>query len=183
MSLGFALAMLGAVIAVVASGIGSVIGISRAAAAANGLLTKEPKYFTKVLILMLLMTSQGIYGLTVSFLMLYNLGVVGGTIPAVTVEAGFTFLLLGLPVGVMGCVSAIMQGNVAVTAINLFGKQNKMFVQCILIISATEVFALFGFLISMLGVLFLATPELLEKTAEALPAAADALKSLLLMAN
>jgi len=155
MTLGATLALAGAALAILLAGTGSAIGICRIGSAANGLLSKEPKHFSRLLILMLLPSSQGIYGLTVAFMLFVNLGVIGGDVLAISTSMGLAFLFLCLPVGIIGGISAMVQGNVGVTAVSLYGKQNKMFGNCIIIISASEVFALFGFLISMLGILFL----------------------------
>ena len=154
MSLGTALALLGASLAMVMAAVGSSIGVVKISSAATGILSKEPKHFSKLLILMLLPSSQSIYALTVSFMLLSNLGIVGGEfVYAISTASGLSILFLCLPVGIIGMISAIVQGNVGVTAVKLYAKQNKTFGNCIIIISGSEVFALFGFLISMLGVL------------------------------
>jgi len=156
MTLGVAFALAGAAAAITFAGIGSATGVSRIGSASNGLLSKEPKYFSRLLILMLLPSSQSIYGLTVAFMIFVRLGVLPGMEMAmISTGTGLAIFFLGLPVGIVGGLSALAQGGTGVTAVNLFAKQNKMFGSCILIISASEVFALFGFLISMLGVLFL----------------------------
>ena len=168
-TLGFALAILGAVLAIGLAGIGSILGISRISAAASGLLSKEPKFFVKVLVFLFLPTSQAIYGFTVAFLILNSLGVLAGTPAPLTTDAGLAFLLLGLPVGILGGVSATLQGAVGVTAVNLIGKQEKLFVQGIIIISGSELIALFGFLVSLLGVMFLpVTGATVDPAADAL---------------
>jgi len=156
MSLGTALALLGAALAMVLAAVGSSIGVVKIGVASSGLLTKEPKLFSKLLILMLLPSSQSIYALTVAFMMFVNLGILpGADLVAICTSSGIALLFLCLPVGVIGLVSTIVQGNAGVAAVSLFGKQSKAFGNCILIISGSEVFALFGFLISMLGVMFL----------------------------
>jgi len=155
-TLGAALALAGAAVAMLTAAIGSVHGVVKIGAASNALLSKEPKHFAKLLILMLLPSSQSIYALTVAFMVFVRLGILPGAdfIP-ITTSAGLAVFLLCLPVGIIGGISASLQGSVGVTAVSLYNKQNKMFGNCILIISASEVFALFGFLISMLGVLFI----------------------------
>ncbi|MCL2821728.1 MAG: permease [Firmicutes bacterium] len=156
MTIGVALALAGAAIALAVAAFGSSLAVGRMGAASSALLSKEPKYFSRLLILMLLPSSQVIYGLTVAFMIFVQLGVLpGATLVPIDTQSGLGILFLCLPVGIIGGTSAIAQGNAGVAAINLFGKQNKMFGNCILIISASEVFALFGFLISMLGVMFL----------------------------
>jgi len=155
MTLGVALALAGAAIAMVVAAIGSTAGVVKIGSASNALLAKEPKHFSKLLILMLLPSSQSIYALTVAFMMFVELGILAGTPIPISTATGMAFLFLCLPVALIGGISAFLQGKVGVTAVNLYNKQNKMFGNCILIISASEVFALFGFLISMLGILFI----------------------------
>jgi len=155
MTLGTALALLGAALAMILAGSGSGIGVAKIGAASNALLSKEPKYFSRLLILMLLPSSQSIYALTVAFMLFVGLGVLpGADLLALSTHSGLALMFLCLPVGVVGLVTTIVQGNVGVTAVGLYAKQNKTFGNCIMIISASEVFALFGFLISMLGVMF-----------------------------
>ncbi|MCL2375029.1 MAG: permease [Firmicutes bacterium] len=166
MTLGVGLAMLGAAIAIILSAVGATIGVSKVSAAANAVLTKEPKHFSKLLILMMLPSSQAIYGLVVAFMIFIQIGILpGSTFVPATTELGAIILLLCLPVAILGIVTTIIQGNVGVTAVNLYTKQNKTFGNCILIMSVTEVFALFGFLISILGVLFI-VPTHLENLPE-----------------
>jgi len=156
MTLGVALALAGAAVAIIIAAIGSTIGVGKISAASNGLLSKEPKHFAKLLILMLLPSSQSIYALTVAFMIFVRIGILpGAELQAITTDTGLAILFLCLPVAAIGGVSTVVQGNVGVTAVSLYAKQNKMFGSTILIISASEVFALFGFLISMLGVLFI----------------------------
>jgi len=156
MTIGVVLALLGASIAIITAAIGSAIGVMKIAAAANAVLTKEPRLFSRLLILILLPSSQTIYALTVAFMIFLNIGLIGDTgLLALSTNTGLAILMLCLPVAIIGAVTTITQGNTGVTAVNLFAKQNKTFGNCILIISASEVFALFGFLLSMLGVLFI----------------------------
>jgi len=155
MTLGTALALAGAAMAIILAATGSTIGVVKISSAANAILAKEPKYFSRLLILMLLPSSQSIYALVVSFMTFVNLGIIGGPVAALSTATGLSIFFLCLPVGFVGLISAIMQGNVGVTAVGLFAKRNKLFGSTILIISASEVFALFAFLISMLGILFI----------------------------
>jgi|GEM_PF-792110 len=156
MTIGIVFALLGASFAIVAAAIGSSIGVMKIATAANAVLSKEPKLFSKLLILILLPSSQTIYALTVAFMIFLNIGLVGdGGFLALSTNTGLVIFMLCLPVALIGLVSTITQGNTGVTAVSLFAKQSKTFGNCILIISASEVFALFGFLLSMLGILFI----------------------------
>ena len=78
MTIGVALAIAGAVIAAIMSGIGSAKGVGMAGQAAAGVCTEDPNKFGKVLILQLLPGTQGIYGLLIAFITLSQIGVLGG---------------------------------------------------------------------------------------------------------
>ncbi len=155
MTEGIVYALIGAAIAVGLAGVGSSIGVGRAGQAATGLLSKDPRNAVKIIILQVLPTTQCIYGFVVAFLIFTQVGIFGGEVAQVSLETGRAIMFLSLPVGLVGLVSGIMQGNTAVAGINLYGKQPKMYVTCIMIIAMVEVFALFGFLISLLGIISL----------------------------
>lgn len=152
MTLGHVYALIGAALAIGVAGIGSSIGVARAGQAASGLLSKDPKGFVKLLIMQVLPSTQTIYGFVVAFIIFTKINLMGVELFAVTEAEGLSMLYLSLPVGLVGLVSGIMQGNTAVAGINLYGKQPKLFVSCLVIIAMVEMFALFGFLISLLGI-------------------------------
>ena len=58
---GYAIAMAGIAICVILCGVGSAIGLYKTGSAAAGILGEDPKKFGKVLILVLLPATQGIY--------------------------------------------------------------------------------------------------------------------------
>ncbi len=155
MTLGNVYGILGAAIAVILSGAGSAIGVSRAGQAAAGLLSKDTSKFGNVLVLQLIPASQGLYGFVVAFLAIFvKINVLGGSAMAhLTVEEGYALIGICSAIGFVGCASAIMQGNVSVAGINLIGKQDKMLSKAIIMAAMVEIFALFAFIISILGVL------------------------------
>ena len=68
------LALLGAGLAVVFSGIGSAKGVGMVGEASSGLLAEDPSKFGKALILQALPGTQGIYGLLIAFLLIGKIG-------------------------------------------------------------------------------------------------------------
>ena len=78
---GLILAIAGAVVATVLSGIGSAKGVGGAGQAAMGVLSEDASAFGKMLVLTLLPGTQGLYGFIVGFLILVNCGVLGGNPP------------------------------------------------------------------------------------------------------
>ena len=76
---GLALALLGAGLAAVLSGIGSAKGTGMAGEAGTGLLCEDPSKFGKVLILQVIPGTQGLYGLVVWFFAIFRMGLLSGT--------------------------------------------------------------------------------------------------------
>ena len=73
------LALLGAAFAVIFAGLGSARAVGTVGEAAAGLVTEEPEKFSQVLLLQALPGTQGIYGLLTAFVILFRIGIVGGT--------------------------------------------------------------------------------------------------------
>ena len=149
---GLILSLAGAGLAVLVSGIGSAIGVSRAGQAATGVIAEKPERFTNCLILELLPGSQGIYGLVIGFFILMNSGVLGGGATP-DVQTGFKLLLASLPIALGGLVTAILQSKVAVSGINMLAKRDDGFGNAMMLTLMVETYALFAFLISLLMVL------------------------------
>ena len=78
---GLALALLGAGLAAVLSGIGSAKGTGLAGEAGTGLLCEDPSKFGKVMILQVIPGTQGLYGLVVWFFAIFRMGLLSGTLP------------------------------------------------------------------------------------------------------
>ena len=154
MGMGHVYALLGAAIAVLVSGVGSALGVSRTGQAASALMSKDPAKWGDVLIVQLLPSSQGLYGFVVAFIVFMNTGLIGGLVP-ISVSQGLTILCLCLPVGIVGLISAVLQGNVICSGIQLMGKQDGQKGHVITMAVFVELFAIFAFLISLLGILML----------------------------
>ena len=88
---GLALALLGAGLAAVLSGIGSAKGTGMAGEAGTGLLCEDPSKFGKVLILQVIPGTQGLYGLVVWFFAIFRMGLLSGTLPVLTIAQGFQY--------------------------------------------------------------------------------------------
>ncbi len=158
MAMGNFYALIGAAIAVILSGVGSAIGVSRAGQAASALLTKQPDKFGKVLILQLLPSTQGLYGFVVGFMVLIQLNALGGNMTPISDSLGWVMFAYCMPIAIVGLGSALMQSNAAIGCIGLLGKQEKMFGRTIIMVALVEIFAIFAFIISFLGVMLLDIP-------------------------
>jgi len=155
--LGTALALAGVALAVALSGAGSSIGVANAGKAAAGVTAEDPDKFMKCLILQLLPATQGIYGFIVGFLAIIKLNAFNGFLLAntgayVSTTGGLGILFSCLPIAVGGLMSAIHQGNVAVSAIGLVAKRPEESTKGMLMTAMVETYALLAFLISFLAV-------------------------------
>lgn len=145
-------ALIGAAVAVVLSGVGSAIGVGRAGQASAGLLSKDPSKFGSVLLLQLLPATQGLYGFVVGFMVFIQTGLLG-SLKVLSTATGLAYFALCLPIALVGLGSAIMQSAVAVGGINLVGKQDKQMGHAMTMAVLVEIFAIFAFIISFLGVM------------------------------
>jgi len=149
MTIGSVIALIGAGVAIVLSGIGSSIGVSRAGQAAAGVIAEDPDKFMKCLILQLLPATQGLYGFIISFLVLIKIGALG-TIVNLSATAGWGIFAGCLPIAVGGLMSAVYQGNVAVSGIALVGKDGDQSTKAMLLTAMVETYALLAFLLSFM---------------------------------
>lgn len=147
-------AILGAAFAVIVSGIGSAIGVGRAGQASSALLSKQPEKFGTTMILQVMPSTQGLYGFVVAFMTMIKLNVFGDMV-TLTDAQGWMIFAFCMPIAVVGLVSAIMQGNVAIGCINLVGKQENQIGHAIPMLVLVEIFAIFAFIVSILGVMLL----------------------------
>ncbi|MEG1985417.1 MAG: V-type ATP synthase subunit K, partial [Oscillospiraceae bacterium] len=120
---GLVIAICGAALAAILSGIGSAYGVRIGGQAAAGVVSENPDLFGKLLVIQALPGTQGIYGFLVAVLVMIKLGMLGGTIPDLSVAKGLEFFFACMPVGIVGLFSAIYQGKTAVAAIHMTAKQ------------------------------------------------------------
>ena len=142
---GLVLGVLSVVIAVLFSGMGSAKGVGRAGEAAAGVVIEEPEKFGKSLVLQLLPGTQGLYGFVIGILILFKLA--GGSI---SLAQGYVYIAAALPVGVVGYFSAIAQGKVAVSGINILAKNEPQQAKGIIYSVMVELYAILAFAISFL---------------------------------
>lgn len=164
------LALLGAALAVIIAGMGSAKGVGMVGEASSGLLTEDPSKSGKALILQALPGTQGIYGLITAFLVIFKLGLLGGTPPMLHTFGGVYFIMACLPIAVVGYYSAIKQARVATAGIQLIAKRPDEVGKAITSAALVETYAIFAVLISMMLILF-APMDSLTITAAAAPLA------------
>ena len=147
---GLALALLGAGLAAVLSGIGSAKGTGIAGEAGAGLLCEDPGKFGKVMILQVIPGTQGLYGLVVWFFAIFRMGLLSGTLPDLTVAQGMQYFVACLPMALGGLFSAIAQGRVAAASINLLAKKPDDWSKGMVLCITVEFYAILSLLISLI---------------------------------
>lgn len=149
------LALLGVALAVALPCIGSAKGLSIVGEAATGMLSEKPDMFGKAFLLLVLPMTQGMYGLVAAFMTLMNLGLFEN--PDYLMNLSFTqggyVLMASLPIALAGLISAVRQGRVAATGINLIGKRPNSLGHAITTAALVETYAMFALLITIVLIL------------------------------
>lgn len=146
---GTVLAVLAAALATLLSGIGSANGVGMAGEATAALTVEDPDKFGKALVLQLLPGTQGLYGFVIGFFIYQQ--IIGGD--AITFEKGLYLLMAALPVAIVGYKSAQRQARVAIAGVNILAKNEDEFVKGVVYSVMVELYAILGFVISLLLVL------------------------------
>ena len=144
--MGSAIGILGIALCVLLCGIGSAVGLYKTGSAAAGVLGENPKKFGKVLVLVLLPATQGIYGFIICI-------IASGNIAAIqTVEQGWALFGAVMPMAVSGLITGIFQGKSAVNCIYAVGKQDSLGGKLIIYPAMIEFYAILGLIISIMVV-------------------------------
>ncbi len=143
--MGYFIAMLGIALCVLLCGIGSCIGLYKTSTAAAGVLSEDPKKFGKVMVLVLLPATQGIYGFIIGI-------IASGSVANVGMEAasGWAFFATLVPMMLSGFVSAYLQGKSAANCIYAVGKQESLSGKLIVYPGMIEFYAILGLIISIM---------------------------------
>lgn len=155
---GYVIAMIGIALCVLLCGVGSAIGLYKTGTAAAGVLSENPKLFGKVMVLVLLPATQGIYGFIVALIASNQLATIQEALivnEAVAgaggmVAEGWAIFGAVLPMTVSGLFTGIFQGRSAVNCIYAVGKQETLGGKLILYPAMIEFYAILGLLISMI---------------------------------
>ena len=150
---GTGLALLGASLAVALCCIGSAKGTGMVGEAAAGLVSEDPESSTKCLVLQVLPGTQGLYGLVVWFFAIFRMGLLSGTLPALTVAQGLQYFAACLPMALGGLFSAIAQGRVAAGSINILAKKPDDWAKGMVLCITVEFYAILSLLASMLMII------------------------------
>jgi len=147
------LAIIGAALAAVLSGIGSAYGVLIGGRAAAGVVSEKPDLFGRLLVLQALPGTQGIYGFIVAIMVLVQVGILGGTPVALTEAQGWLFFAACMPIAIVGLLSAIFQAKMSVAAIHMTAKQPDASGKGMTMTVLVETYAILALLASILMVL------------------------------
>lgn len=139
------LATLGLALCAGLCGVGSAIGLCFTGSAAAGVLADEPKKFSKVLVLVVLPATQGIYGFVFAIIGMSALS----ADPLTMAQAGQLFGA-AMALAFTGLISGIFQGKAAVGGIYAVAKNESLSGKLILFPAMIETYAILGLVVSIL---------------------------------
>ncbi len=142
LSLGIIMATLGAGLAIVMAGIGSIVGIGYPGRAAAGVLSEDPTKFGRLFLLVVLPGTQGFYGFVAAFLIIGNIANV------TTLTQGMQLFFASLPIAFTGLLSGIYQGKVCAAGVNLVAKKPREAMKGVIFAAMVETYAVLGLLIT-----------------------------------
>ena len=141
---GVVFGILGAALAVLLAGLGSARGVQMAGEAAAGLVIDEPEKFGMAMVLQLLPGTQGLYGFVIGLFIMFKLRV------DMSLIEGLYYVMVSLPVGIVGLKSAYYQAKVAVAGINILAKNEEHQTKGIILSVMVETYAILAFAMSFL---------------------------------
>ena len=144
MEWGYIIGLSGIVLTALLCGIGSAIGLTKTGQTASGVLGEEPKIFSKVLVLVVLPATQGIYGFV------YAIVASSSCSLGIDLATGLNIFLASLPLMLAGFITPIYQGKTASSAINAVAKKDVLSGKLILFPAMIETYAILSLVISLL---------------------------------
>ena len=146
------LALLGAALAAALACVGSAKGVGIVGEAASGMLAEDPSKFSAALLLQARPGTQGIYGFVTAFLIMQRINLFNG-VAELSLGQGMYLLAAALPIAIVGYFSAIAQGRVAASGIELVSRREGQTVKAITSAALVETYAIFSLLVSLLPIL------------------------------
>jgi len=141
---GKVIALIGIALCVILCGLGSALGLYKTGTAAAGVLSEDPKKFSKVMVLVVLPATQGIYGFVMAILASSSVATIA------TTAAGWAIFAKVMPMAIVGLISAIFQGQTAVNCIYAVAKQESLGGKLILFPAMVETYAILALVISIM---------------------------------
>ena len=144
MATGNVIGIFGIALCVLLCGIGSAIGLFKTGSAAAGILGENPKKFGKVLVLVLLPATQGIYGFIIAIIASGSVGDIA------SVAEGWMLFGSVMPMAISGLITGILQGKSAANCIYAVAKQDSLGGKLIIYPAMIEFYAILGLIISIM---------------------------------
>lgn len=143
------LAFVGAGLATAIPCYGSSIGVSIVGQAGAGLITEKPEMAGRVITLSVIPGSQGLYGMVISLLFLFNYAppILQGTV-SLSLADGIALFGAFIPVTIACLGSSPYQGKVCAAGMHMLAKDSGLMGRVITLAALVETYALLGFLIS-----------------------------------
>ncbi len=160
--IGRGLCYAGAGLAFGLAGAGSACGIATAAHAGAGVLREKPELFGRMLIMIALPGTQGFYGFIAAILIMTQTGLIGGGPLKISLGTGLALFFIGLGDGIAQLVSAIKQGEASAAGIALVARRPESSGRAILFPAFVETYAVVALLATILFIIFLTQPSVLQ---------------------
>lgn len=149
---GIILAALGMVLAIMLPGYGSAKAVGTVGQAGAASIADNPDNFGKVLVLQLLPGTQGIYGLLIGFMMMTQIGILGGS-SDISFYKGLAYFLACMPIAFVGWLSAVYQGRASLASIKTVNEKPDQFGRAMIFPAMVETYAILALLASLLAVI------------------------------
>lgn len=146
---GMTIGIIGLALTAILCGIGSGFGLKFTGAASAGVLSEDPKKFSKVIVLTLLPATQGLYGFVIAIMGMSYLPTAQMTAEAALAQGWGVFGAV-MPMAIVGCLSAILQGKTSASTIMAVGKKPEIAGKSILFPAMIEFYALLGLVVSIM---------------------------------
>jgi V/A-type H+-transporting ATPase subunit K len=144
------MAILGAALAAFFAGLGSSRGVGIVGEAATGVVIEDPEKFGKTLILQVIPGTQGFYGFITALIILSRIGLLSGGLEPLTLSQGVLYFIAALPMAIVGYRSAIYQGRVAASGIQILAKRPEKFFDGVIYAVMVETYAVIALITSIL---------------------------------
>lgn len=151
---GAGIALLGGVLAAASGGVGSTYGVSKVGKVAMGVITEEPSLFGKVLILQALPSTNGIYGLLVWFMVMFQGGFLDGTYGEMSYVTGVIIFISCIPSILALYPGSVKQAEVSSAGAQMMLKRPDNQAQALVLTAMIETYAILALLIAVLGILY-----------------------------
>lgn len=150
---GNVLALMGAGLAVILGGIGSIVAVGVTGEKAAGMTAEDPENFGRLLPLQALPGTQGIYGFLAGFLALVRIGAFGGVMD-LDLAQGWQVFFACVPVAITCLVSGLHQAKVCLAGMDIVAKKPEESGKSLILPAMVETYAVLGLLASVLMIMF-----------------------------